>query len=93
MDKVGKIFLRIFSIGVLLTLFAGGITILGFATALIIGGEMATNICVFIHKEYFPWVIRICSVSAAFGLIGMYINKTKALSINISENNAKEKSQ
>lgn len=85
MNRIGKFFLKIFSIGVLLTLFAGGITIIGFIAALIIGGETATDICVFIHKEYFPWVIRICSVSVTFGLVGMYINKNKALSIDSSE--------
>lgn len=85
MNKIGKISLRIFSIGVLLTLFAGGISLVGFIIAMIIGGETATNICVFIHKEYFPWVIRICSVAVAFGLLGMYINKKKALSMDSSE--------
>lgn len=81
MSKIGKIFLKIFSVGVLFTLFAGGITIIGFVIALIIGGETAAEICVFIHKSYFPWIIRICSVSVCFGLIGMYIRKKKALSM------------
>ena len=80
MKKISNVLLTIFSVGVLLTLLAGGLSFLGYVVALIIGGETATAICVFIYKTYFPWVIRICSVCVGFGLIGMYLNKVKALS-------------
>ena len=87
MKKISKVLLTIFSIGALLTLFAGALALLGYIVALIIGGETATALCSFIYTQYFPWVIRVCSVAVGFGLIGMYMNKIKALTI---ETNSKE---
>ena len=87
MKKISKILLTIFSIGVLLTLFAGALALLLYIVALIIGGETAPLICAFIYKSYFPWVIRICSCAVGFGLIGMYLQKSKALAINVEEDN------
>lgn len=81
MQKVSKVLLTIFGIGALLTLFAGGLALIGFIVALCIGGETATEMCVFIHKTYFPYVIQACSVSVAIGIAGMYCGKLKALSM------------
>ena len=85
MKKISKIFLTVFAVGVLLTLFAGALAFVGYVAALCIGGESATELCAFIYKEFFPWVIRVCSISVGFGLIGMYLNKTKALTMSGSE--------
>lgn len=85
MKKVSKVLLTIFSIGVLATLFAGALALVGYIVALIIGGEAATALCAFIYKQYFPWVIRVCSVAVGFGLIGMYFDKKKALVVNATE--------
>ena len=85
MQKISKILLTIFAIGALLTLFAGALALVGFVAALIIGGEVATELCVFIHKTYFPYVIQACSISVAFGLVGMYCGKLKALSMKDDE--------
>ena len=78
---IGKVFLKIFAGGVLVTLFAGALAFIGFLVALVIGGETATEICVYIHKVYFPFVIRVCSISVGFGLVGMYCSKIKSLSM------------
>lgn len=85
MEKVSKWLLTVFSVGVLITLFAGALAFFGFIAALIIGGEAATNLCVFIHKEYFPLWIRICSIAVGCGLVGMYLSKKKALTIGKDE--------
>jgi hypothetical protein len=85
MKKVSKVLLTIFSIGVIATLFAGALAFLGYVVALIIGGETATALCAFIYKQYFPWVIRVCSVAVGFGLVGMYFDKKKALVMNVTE--------
>ncbi len=85
MKKVSKVLLTIFSIGVLATLFAGALALVGYIVALIIGGEAATALCAFIYKQYFPWVIRVCSISVGFGLVGMYLEKKKALVINTAD--------
>ena len=81
MKRISNILSKIFSVGVLLTLFAGALAGAGFVVAFIVGGETATEICVFIHKQYFPVVIQICSIATGCGLISMYLNKVKALSM------------
>lgn len=80
--KISKIVLKVFSVGVLLTLFAGALGFCGYMAALVIGGETATALCGFIYSTYFPWVIRICSISVGFGLVGMYMEKKQALSLD-----------
>lgn len=82
MKKVTDIILTIFAVGVLLTLFVGGLTLLGYIIALCIGGEGATALCVFIHKKLFPWIIRFTSIFVGLGLIGMYLSKVKALTVS-----------
>ena len=82
MKKFSKILLTVFSVGTIVTLFAGALAFLGYVAAIMIGGETATNLCVFIHKQYFPWIIRLCSIAVAFGLFGMYFEKKRALSMD-----------
>lgn len=82
MKKISNVLLTIFSVGVLLTLFAGAVSILGYIVAMIIGGETATLICGFIKNDYYPWVIKITSVAVGCGLLGMYLSKVKALTVN-----------
>ena len=82
MKKISNILLTVFAVGVILALFAGALSFLGYVVALVIGGETATELCAFIYKQYFPWVIRVCSVCVGAGLIGMYLNKVKALSFD-----------
>ena len=79
--KLDSFLLRIFSIGTLGTLFAGGVTILVFIYALFVGGSEAVECCVFIRNVYFPYVIQICSFSVLCGLIGMYLKHQVALTI------------
>ena len=80
--KLTSLFLSIFSIGMIVCLFAGGLSLVGYIVALFIGGEAATELCVFIFKTYLPWVIKFTSIFAGFGLVGMYLNKTKALTVS-----------
>lgn len=81
MKKISNILLTIFAVGVIFTLFAGGASVLGYIVALIIGGETAINICTTIYTVYLPWIIQICSIAVGFGLIGMYLEKKKALTV------------
>lgn len=90
MKKISKGLRAIFSVGALACLFAGALAFLGYMVALFIGGETATMLCVFIYKSYFPWVIRICSISVGFGLIGMYFDKVKALTYSSSKDSKKD---
>ena len=85
MKKVSNILLKIFAIGVLITLFLGALTLVGFIVAMFIGGNTATLICVFIHKTLFPYIIKLTCVFVGMGLIAMYLLKIKALTSNDSE--------
>ncbi len=85
MKKISDILLRIFSVGVLAALMAGALSFVGFVVAFCMGGEAATSLCVWIHKTYFPWVIKFTSVFVGLGLIGMYLSKVKALTVNTKE--------
>lgn len=79
MKKSGNVFLKIFSYGILACLFAGGFSLVGYLAAMVIGGDTAPKLCLWVFKTYLPWVIRITSIFTGIGLIGMYIDKQKAL--------------
>ena len=51
MKKVIEILLSIFSIGILIALFAGALSFVGYILALCIAGTTATNICTFILRQ------------------------------------------
>lgn len=82
MKKLSNILLHVFAYGITICLFAGGATFFGYIVALVIGGETATNLCVFLHKTFLPYVIQFTSVFTGIGLVGMYLSKIKALSIS-----------
>ena len=81
MKKLVNILQKVFSAGILACLFAGALSVLGYVTAMVIGGEMAPAICAFIFKRYFPMVIRAASVFVAVGLLAMYLSNNKALAV------------
>lgn len=80
--KITDIILWIFGIGTTICLLAGALSLVGFLVALCIGGDTATEICTFVHKTYFPWIIRFTTIFAVFGLLGMYMNKVKILTVS-----------
>ena len=90
MNKISKLLMWFFGIGVTLCLFAGAASLIGFVVAFCVGGNLAAEICVFIHKTYFPVIIRFTAVSAGVGLIGMYMRNLHALSV-ASKDDDKEK--
>lgn len=85
MKKVANVLLTIFSWGVLFAVVAGGISIIGYGIAIIIGGEIATELCHWIRKEYFPLLIQATSIFVGLGLVGMYLEKKKALVIETED--------
>ena len=75
---------KIFGWGILLTLLAGGLAFMGYLAALAAGGGengAGMRIALFIQKEYFPVVIVCAAISAAIGLLGMYLNGMEGLSL------------
>lgn len=89
MKRCSNILLTIFAIGILICLFAGGLSLLGYIIAMVIGGENAVNLCTFIFKSYLPWVIRFTSIFSGIGLLGMYFSKIKALAIETEKEDDK----
>lgn len=79
MKKFTNILLRFFAYGIIACLFAGGLSLVGYLIALIIGGKAATNLCAWVFDTYLPWVIKATSIFTLIGLIGMYLSKQRAL--------------
>ncbi len=78
-EKTAKILSYIYGTGIAVALFAGALSFLGYLAAIIIGGETATDICVFIYKKCYPVIIYISSVSVLIGLVKMYVAGEKSL--------------
>lgn len=79
LKKITKVFKLIFGYGIMLVLFAGGLTFFGYVAALIIGGDTATAICDWIYKSFIPVVVYISTILILFGLVTMYLSGEKAL--------------
>lgn len=77
--KISNVCKLIFGYGIMIVLFAGGLTFFGYMIALIIGGETATAMCTWIYKSFIPIVIKISTILILFGLITMYMAGEKAL--------------
>lgn len=77
--KISDVCKLIFGYGIMLTLFAGGLTFFGYIAALIVGGKTATNICIWIYKSFIPVIIYTSTILILFGLVTMYMAGEKAL--------------
>ena len=85
MKKFTDVLLKIFAYGIIVCLFAGGLSLVGYVVSLFIGGETATNLCTWVFKTYLPWVIKATSIFTGIGLIGMYLSKQKALTAKVDK--------
>lgn len=88
-NKIATVLKYVYGIGIAVALFAGALTLIGYIVAFIVGGELATEICVFIYKKIYPVIIYISSVSVLIGLVKMYFAGEKALTS--SSDNMKRK--
>ena len=77
--KISNVCKVIFGYGIMIVLFAGGLTFFGYLAALIIGGETATAICTWIYKSFIPIMIYASTILILFGLVTMYMAGEKAL--------------
>lgn len=82
LNKIGTFLKTIYGYGIMISLFAGGLTFIGYLVALVIGGETATLICTFIYKKFIPVIIYIASIMVILGIISMYLCGQIALSVN-----------
>ena len=79
--KIYNVLNKIYGITMTVSFFAGILPLIPFIVAICIGGEMGEAICVFLYKQFYPWVIILASVSIIIGLVAMYISKTEGLSL------------
>lgn len=79
LKKVSEVCKLIFGYGIMIVLFAGGLTFFGYLVALTIGGETATAICEWIYKKFVPIIVYASTVLILFGLFSMYLAGEKAL--------------
>lgn len=77
--KLSNILKTIFGYGIMIALFAGGLTFFGYVVALIIGGDVATAICTVIYKGVIPIIIYSSVIMVLLGLVAMYLSGEKAL--------------
>ena len=79
LKKISDICKLIFGYGIMIVLFAGGLTFFGYLTALCIGGETAAAICFALYKKILPVIIYATSCLVLFGLVSMYLAGEKSL--------------
>lgn len=79
MKKISDVLKLVFGYGIMITLFVGGLTFVGYLVALVIGGDTAALICKIIYKNIIPVMIYATTVLVIFGLITMYLAGEKAL--------------
>lgn len=72
---------KIYGILMTVSFFAGLLPLFAFLFSLIVGGSLAETISVFLHKQYYPWVIVIGSIAIVIGCIAMYVGKLEGLSV------------
>ena len=77
--KIAGVCKLIFGYGIMIVLFAGGLTFFGYVLALIIGGDTAAAICAWISGKCTPVIIYASTVLILFGLLSMYLAGEKAL--------------
>ena len=77
--KIYDILRVIFGYGIMICLFSGGLTFFGYLAAMIIGGENATAICVFIYQTIIPMIIMCSNILVLLGLATMYLAGEMAL--------------
>ena len=78
--KIADALQIIFGYGILICLFVGGLSFLGYLAALIIGGETAALICTFIYKTLYPYLVQLSTILVLLGLVKMYLCGEIALS-------------
>ena len=91
--KIAGVLKVIFGWGVLVSLFAGGLTFFGYLVAVIVGGGeggLGSEICRVISKEITPIITYISTVCVLLGLLTMYLSGEQALTVGKKESSKHE---
>ena len=79
MKKFTEVCKLIFGYGVMIALFAGGLTFFAYLAALIIGGDTAAQICEITYKQVIPVIVKLSTSMILLGLGCMYMSGEKSL--------------
>ena len=79
LKRVSDVCKMVFGYGIMIVLFAGGLTFFGYLAALIIGGDTATAICSWLYKSFIPIIIYASTILILLGIVSMYLAGEKAL--------------
>ena len=79
MKKFTEICKLIFGYGIMISLFAGGLTFFAYLIALVIGGDTAALICEVTYKQVIPVIVKISTSMILLGLVCMYLSGEKSL--------------
>ena len=93
LNKVVSVLKFIFGWGVMLSLFAGGLTFFGYLVAICIGGGeggIGAEICRIISKEITPVITYVATSCVLLGLLTMYLSGDKALTVGKKESSKHE---
>lgn len=90
MKKISEVMKLIFGYGIMICLFAGGLTFFGYMAALIVGGDTAVRICEIVSKEITPVIIQTATFFVVFGLVAMYLGGETALTSKKKQNKLKK---
>ena len=91
LEKTCKVLGVIYGYGILITLFAGGLTFFGYVVALCVGGDVAAKICEILYKHVFKYIIIASSCVVILGIIKMYLSGEVALSIEKKKKESKKR--
>ena len=86
--KLSDVLKMIFGYGIMICLFAGGLTFFGYVAAFILGGDAAVMICDFIYNKIFKVLIYGGNIIVLLGLAHMYLKKQKFLSMEDTSHEA-----
>lgn len=77
--KMAKFMAYLYGTGIAVSFFAGALSFLGYLAAIVIGGQTAADICVFIYKKVYPVLFYLSSVSVILGMVKMYLAGEKTM--------------
>ena len=91
-NKLYNILKKAYGIMMTVSFFAGGIPLIPFLIAIIVGGSFGETVSVFLYKQYYPWVIILGSLAIVVGLVAMYLGKLEGLSVkSVTADDKKDK--
>ena len=96
LKKISDVCKIIFGYGIMITLFVGGLTAVGYVVALCVGGDAAATICDLIYKKIVPVLTYVTTSLVLFGLLSMYLAGEKAFTVggkNKKQNEKKDETQ